>query len=68
MGYIAGWNIPGCIPEMEPSEFETEQEAEMFLQEEIFRVKDQGIEDIYVYWYYESPSPKFSNSTNNNER
>lgn len=33
--YIAGWNLPGCIPEMEPAEFDTLEEARDFLLEEI---------------------------------
>lgn len=35
--YVAGWNMPGCLPEMEPAEFETLAEAWDYLAEEIAR-------------------------------
>lgn len=32
--YLAGWNLPGCLPEMEPIAFDTLAEAERFIADE----------------------------------
>lgn len=42
--YVAGWNMPGCLPEMDPAVFETEDEATRYLTYEIDRFWD---EDFY---------------------
>ena len=42
MEYTALWNMPGCLPEMEPATFESFDEAKRFLIDEM---KTQ--EDIY---------------------
>ena len=39
--YVAGWNMPGYMPEMEPAVFDTEQYATAFLIYEIDRMWDQ---------------------------
>lgn len=55
MRYMAGWNLPGCLPDMEPVTFATLDEAQAFLDE----VQDDLAErldwydpadDHYVYW------------------
>lgn len=35
--YVAGWNIPGCLPESEPAEFDSLLEAKIYLVRELFR-------------------------------
>lgn len=35
--YIAGWNTPGCLPEMDPAECDTVAEAWEYLADEIAR-------------------------------
>lgn len=37
MNYVAGWNIPGYLPENEPAEFKTFEEAKNYIVEELFR-------------------------------
>ena len=39
--YVAGWNIPGYQPEMEPVQFDDETDAKAFLTNEIDRMWDQ---------------------------
>ena len=39
--YIAGWNMPGYLPETDPAVFETEGEAIGYLTYEIDRIWDQ---------------------------
>ena len=29
--YVAGWNLPGCLPEMDPATLESEAEAKDFI-------------------------------------
>ena len=41
MPYTAMWNVPGCLPEMEPVEFDTLAEARVFLSCEIDRAIDE---------------------------
>ena len=53
MTWIAGWNLPGCLPEMEPVAFDTREEAEAFIaDEQAFVAGDDliGSDDPYVYW------------------
>jgi hypothetical protein len=38
--YIAMWNMPGCLPEMEPAEFGTFEHARDFIVDELGRVVD----------------------------
>ena len=39
--YVAGWNMPGYLPEMEPTVFDTEQDATAYLTYEINHFWDQ---------------------------
>lgn len=39
--YVAGWNIPGHLPEMEPVQFDDETDAKAFLTNEIGIMWDQ---------------------------
>ena len=39
--YIAGWNMPGYLPDTDPAVFETEGEAIGYLTYEIDRMWDQ---------------------------
>lgn len=48
--YVAMWNTPGCLPEMEPAEFDTPQEGWAFLREEIERAWDEDPEDAAGDW------------------
>jgi hypothetical protein len=48
--FTAGWNLPGCLPEMEPATFATREEAMDFIADEQDRVADDGLDDPYVYW------------------
>lgn len=53
MTWAAGWNLPGCIPEMEPVIFDTREEAEQFIADEQQFVSGDdliGPDDPYVYW------------------
>lgn len=55
--YSAGWSLPGCIPEMTPALFDTEEEARAFiaaeqeLAAETYQQDDDepGV-DPYEYW------------------
>ena len=42
MKWIAGWNLPGCLPEMEPQEFAADQyaTARAFLADELRYLAD----------------------------
>ena len=42
--WVAGWNSPGCLPEMEPAGFETWEEARDFIAEELERFADSESE------------------------
>lgn len=52
--YSAGWNLPGCLPEMDPALFDTEEEAKEFIDAEqreaaaIYGWDEMA--DPYVYW------------------
>ena len=54
--WVAGWNLPGYMPEMEPQEFDTREEAEAFIQAEKEWVAEatadsgDNFTDLYVYW------------------
>lgn len=39
--YVAGWNMPGCLPYMEPAEFDDAQSAANFLADEMERAADE---------------------------
>ena len=65
--YVAGWNMPGYLPETGPTVFETESEATRYLIEEIDRFWDQDYQgdeshevaddrwmDIHVSLIYET--------------
>jgi hypothetical protein len=49
--WIAGWNLPGCLPEMEVAQFENEDDAWNFIEEEMDKYSDSNQDpDPYVYW------------------
>lgn len=54
--WIAGWNLPGCLPEMDPAEFDTEDEAWSWVKEEMESHSDAETFDSdfrvdpYFYW------------------
>ena len=52
--YSAGWNLPGCIPEMTPALFDTEEEARAFVEEEQREAAaiyaEDEMADPYEYW------------------
>jgi hypothetical protein len=56
--FSAGWNLPGCIPEMEPVLFDNEEDAKAFIQQEqevaaesFYNDEDDTQQsDPYVYW------------------
>lgn len=53
MKWTAGWNLPGCLPEMEPAVFDSKEEAEEFIRDEKWFVSGPdliGPDDPYVYW------------------
>ena len=60
MKWIAGWNLPGCLPETEPADFssqirtfDSKEDAEEFIANEIEFVSGDdlvGPDDPYVYW------------------
>lgn len=51
MKFAAGWNLPGCMPEMEPAIFDTEAEAIAFIEDEQGRYgPDEYDGGPYVYW------------------
>jgi hypothetical protein len=50
MQWIAGWNLPGCLPEMEPAVFESYKDAKAFVKEEMDFMSDSWDDDPYVYW------------------
>ena len=42
--FFAGWNLPGCLPDSEPGQFQTADDAREYLADEIVRYRDE-IED-----------------------
>lgn len=45
MPYIAGWNTPGFLPETEPTEFDTFEDAVGFLEDTVDRFWDEDLTD-----------------------
>ena len=43
--YVAMWNVPGCLPEMEPAYFTDEDEARQFLSDSIEEAYDDEQEE-----------------------
>ena len=39
--YIAGWNVPGCLPEVEPAIFDNETDAIRYLSDTVDRFWDE---------------------------
>ena len=52
--YVAGWSLPGCLPEMTPALFDTEEEARAFIEEEQRTAAsiyaEDEMADPYEYW------------------
>ena len=58
--FSAGWSLPGCLPEMEPALFDTQEEGEAYIAEEQERSsdlygglgfgRDSEKDDPYEYW------------------
>ncbi len=52
--YSAGWSLPGCLPEMVPGLFDTEEEAKAFVEEEQREAAaiyaEDEMADPYEYW------------------
>ena len=52
--YSAGWSLPGCLPEMTPVLFDTEEEARAFIaaEQEVAAeaYEEEGGADPYEYW------------------
>lgn len=45
--YVAGWNVPGFMPEMEPQVFDSAKEAVDFLSENVELFWDQDYDASY---------------------
>lgn len=45
VNFVAGWNMPGYLPEMEPAGFETFDEAKRFIIDELKSVEDSTAAD-----------------------
>ena len=41
MFYVAGWNIPGCLPETDPAIFDNETDAIRYLSDTVSRFWDE---------------------------
>ena len=41
MFYVAGWNIPGCLPESDPAIFDNETDAIRYLSDTVDRFWDE---------------------------
>lgn len=54
-GYVAGWNIPGYMPESEPVEFDTFEEARDYIVSEI--ENDEECADVHVTEAQEQTEP-----------
>jgi hypothetical protein len=51
--YVAGWSLPGCLPEMEPALFDSHEDAQAWLDEQqsnVYWDLPDDYEDPYVYW------------------
>ena len=44
MFYVAGWNIPGCLPESDPAIFDNETDAIRYLSDTVDRFWDEDAE------------------------
>ena len=44
MFYVAGWNIPGCLPDAEPAIFDNETDAIRYLSDTVDRFWDEDAE------------------------
>ena len=44
MFYVAGWNIPGCLPETDPAIFDNETDAIRYLSDTVDRFWDEDSE------------------------
>ena len=42
MKYVAGWNMPGYLPEMDVADFDTFDEAKQFIIDELLEQADQS--------------------------
>jgi len=49
--YIAGWNMPGYMPDSEPSAFETFDEAKRYIIEELKRCEDEADAEAVAEYY-----------------
>jgi hypothetical protein len=50
---VAGWNMPGCMPESEPAECESFEQARAYIVEELNNV----IEGLYTGFLGDSNAP-----------
>ena len=62
--FVAGWNMPGYLPEMEPGEFDTADEARDFLVDEINRIGDDYWEDEELLEEVESLTTEIHDNEN----
>ena len=46
--WVAGWNMPGYLPECEPVECDTWHEAHAYIVESLERAWDEGSDDDYL--------------------
>ena len=44
MFYVAGWNVPGCLPEVDPAIFDNETDAIRYLSDTVDRFWDEDAE------------------------
>ncbi len=51
MKYIVMWNLPGCMPEMDPAVFDTFWEAKEFLADEFDTRADYPLDIISDDWH-----------------
>jgi hypothetical protein len=49
--FIAMWNLPGCLPEMEPADFCTFDEAKRFIIDELKEQEDQTESESFAEIY-----------------
>lgn len=48
MSWVAGWNMPGYLPENEPAMFDTWGEAHAYIVWELERAWDSGMDEHYL--------------------
>ena len=46
--WVAGWNMPGYLPETEPESFDTWEDAHAYIVGELERAWDMGEDDDYL--------------------